>query len=670
MWSDSIRGIRDWVRAFKDRELLFQMILNLSDRTQLGAERAARRAADGISRCWVVAKNAGLIALGLLICLIGASLAARDPNRRAWLMIAAGAEVVVITTLLSTAFGFCVEALKRVPGGDKLSQFVADFISDTYQWVAIPTAIASCTFLILAVFGWLGTATSSNSRSLPWMLLSAILLIVAGVGSARTGNRRWRLLIYSQVVSASLALAMLGIESLVPGTKNVVIAWARSKGSIVVNLPAEHALPLEVVLAPESPLPNLFGTEMQPLIAIERDPVDGSITRVFHYNQATNTGLGYKLEPASSVNRNEVINFLEKKRRTLRRLKAGEHPAKRIEVLADQELPVIIDGNGNPQMGFSFDSKNVLTLWYLTGARYTPDGQMIEPVTQDMASQVSRLLEAMKRDKVPLVAENVDISRARELTFFDGYNRPQLGYSRDVQGRLMLWKLNGATSTPDGETIQPVTLDVVRQVRELEASLIQRRQMAEANQTAVEAEQKRITIQARARQEQQALIERVLQKSPSGSPSPQVAVFIAAETQPDLELTKSLIEELKADGRAVTDALFQPAFASDPTFDQILHGDSNAINALGLRDRCEYVLIGRRSDSFEPIANSQGIWVDTASVDVRVISTNGGGVVDRFPITVESSGFAKNTSREAASDKLRAQLKSHRFEKLKTREAK
>jgi hypothetical protein len=251
--------------------------------------------------------------------------------------------------------------------------------------------------------------------------------------------------------------------------------------------------------------------------------------------------------------------------------------------------------------------------------------------------QVCRALEAQRRGVRP----HPITDDPRKVTFFDGVTGlPRVWYYRTAQGRIDLFD-NEGTDPANGEVLQPVTRQVVEEVRSQAAA-----KEAEAQRVArLAAERKQAEAKEKARKD-------LIELFGVASYADGVVIVGAtarqkdeASTQAADQMLSALVKALRAKGLDVD--VFRPEVYSSRQFSSLANGDATVLLDVGLAQKMRAAVVAVVDASCRRSSELSGIVSCAVSAQVRLISPTGNGSLRQWSETGAGETQAQAVARAA-----------------------
>lgn len=103
-------------------------------------------------------------------------------------------------------------------------------------------------------------------------------------------------------------------------------------------------------------------------------------------------------------------------------------------------------------------------------------------------------------------------------------------------------------------------------------------------------------------------------------------------------------------GRVETPDLFTDKFVSSGKFDGIFSGNPRGATGLRSSKTVGYFIFGKKSAAFREASGYEGLITAVVSLEIRIVSTKTGTIVDSFNITGTGAGYTKLKAEETAGE--------------------
>ena len=121
-------------------------------------------------------------------------------------------------------------------------------------------------------------------------------------------------------------------------------------------------------------------------------------------------------------------------------------------------------------------------------------------------------------------------------------------------------------------------------------------------------------------------------------------------------LATILANRIKGDGVKTLTSLFTPEFVSDGLFKDAFNDSPNPINALGLRDVADTLLLARQTVQYTVNTSLENVLTANMRLEVMRISVARRGESQTWTLTANGAGFKESDARSVAEERIIKQL--------------
>jgi len=230
-----------------------------------------------------------------------------------------------------------------------------------------------------------------------------------------------------------------------------------------------------------------------------------------------------------------------------------------------------------------------------------------------------------------------------EIKFFRPDGKARVWYYRSKDGRFELFNRKGYHPIYKGK-LKPVTPEVVSQIEK----------QLKADEEIKRKETKSLEEERVVRDNENFLNRYLLSRSFLNMPESQEVVVIVIDegVKVSQDISQKIVALLKTKGVNATASLFTNSFVSDGIFEKIFKGDAGEVRKLELSKHSDHLILGKKLVNFTENPEMQNMITAKASIEIHIVSSKTGTIVDSFTITETGAGFSRATAEEMVIERI------------------